>query len=350
MKTNKSGFALVTSLIIIFLLLAAISSLTFITNQSSFRVRRINREVKALSIAEAGVADSISRLSTNYLYWQNNSFTQSFAGGGYSVVNSKQTNGNVLVSSCGVFEGITRTTVEELLGTTEDLNNMLFDQNGALLCGGIISFSSAAFTILGNIHGNNTITSGSGAQNGIINGIVSAVNSIGNLQGILIPGAPSRILPSFNFDSYRTLAISGGQYYPTNKTFSGVDITPSNGIVYVNGNVILNGKCTLYGTIVASGNITVDNNFQQHTPYGNGAALLCMGSLDINNRTRWDGVLYAGGNVTLRNNMIINGCVISRGNCDIKNSVVITKLNGYPLWDPSNPLIPPEVIPGGWLK
>lgn len=349
MKTKK-GFALVVSLIILTLLMIAIGSLNFITSQSSFRVRKINHAAKALAIAEAGVMDSISHMGTNYFYWCNNSFSSPFENGSYWVTNRMLTNKNVLISSVGKFEKEMRHTTVELLGTEQLYNNSLFDLNGCILSGGDILFSSAAFSVLGNIHGNLNIIAGNGAQNGTINGVVSACGTIGNLQGTLQPGSTTRVLPSFNIESFRQLAIQNGLYYGTNMTFNGVNLIPSNGITFVSGNVSINNKSTINGVMVATGNITVDNNFQQHNGNNLNVALIAGGNIDINNRTQWNGVIFAGGNVVVRNNMQIVGCIISKGYCDIKNKVTIIPIPSYPAWNPAAPNTPPEVIVGGWLK
>lgn len=351
-RAANQGFALIVALGILTILLLATLALTTMTNQSAFRVRRINRDARALACAEAGIADMIAKLGTNYLYWQNNTNSNpDFEGGAYSVVTQKKTNNNVLITSSGTYGTSQRTTVVELLGTKEDDNNKRWDIDGAILAGTYVSFASAAFTINGNVHANGNITESSGGKNGDIFGIVSAVGSIGDLQGTLQPGSPSRVLPAFNIESFRILATNGGAYFPTNKTFSGTTISSSNGIIYVNGNVTIQNKSYLNGTLVANGNVTIDNQFQQHTAVNaNFPAIICKGTIDVNNRTRWNGMLYSQGNVILRNNMEILNGIIAYGYVDVKNNVTVTKGAGYPPWDPFNPAVPPEVIVGGWLK
>jgi len=351
-RAANQGFALVIAMGILTLLLLATLALTTMTNQASFRVRRINRDAKALACAEAGVADMIAKLGTNYVYWENNSINNTnFEDGAYSVVSQKKTNNNVLITSVGSFGSSQRTTVVELLGTTQDANDDLWDIDGAILAGTYITFSSAAFSIIGNVHANGNINSESGAKNGDISGTVSAVGTIGDLDGTLRPGSPTRVLPVFNIESFRIMAVNNGVYYPTNKTFSGVTISSPNGITYVNGNVTIANKSALNGTLVANGTVTIDNKFDQHTAVNaNYPAIICKGTLDVNNRTRWNGLLYSEGNIILRNNMDVQNGVIARGYVDVKNHVNIIKGTDYPPWDPLNPTVPPEVVVGGWLK
>jgi hypothetical protein len=351
-RAANQGFALVVAMGILTLLLLATLALTTMTNQSSFRVRRINRDAKALACAEAGIADMISKLGTNYVYWQNNSINNTnFEDGAYSVVSQKKTNNNVLITSDGTYGTSHRTTIVELLGTTQDANNNRWDIDGAILAGTWIKFASAAFDITGNVHANGNITEESGGKNGDISGTVSAVGTIGDLDGTLQPGAPFRVLPVFNFESFRIMATNNGVYYPTNKTFSGVTISSPNGITYVNGNVLIQNRSNLEGTLVANGTVTVENRFEQHTVVNaNYPAIICKGTLDVDNRTRWNGLLYSQGNIILRNSMEVQNGVIAVGYVDIKNNVNITKGTGYPPWDPLNPSVPPEVVVGGWLK
>lgn len=353
-RAANQGFALVIAMGILALLLLATLALTTMTNQSSFRVRRINRDAKALACAEAGIGDMIAKLGTNYVYWQNNSYNNTnFEGGAYAVVTQKKTNNNVLITSVGTFGTSQRTTVVELLGTAQKVNDSRWDLDGAMLAGTYISFASGAFTINGNVHANGDITSSSGGQNGDINGNVSAVGTIGNVDGTLQPGAPYRELPAFDFDSFRTLAIQGGAYYPTNKTFTSELISGgTNGIIYINGNVSIENSCRLNGTLVANGTVTIDSKFegQISVPGLYYPAIVCRGNMDLNNRTRWLGMLYSEGNITLRNNMEILNGVMARGYIDVKNGITVTKSAGYPPWDPLNPDVPPVVVVGGWLK
>ena len=79
-------------------------------------------------------------------------------------------------------------------------------------------------------------------------------------------------------------------------------------------------------------------------------SLLSTGTITIQNHTTLNGVVYAAVNVILRNNTTITGGVISGGYTEIRNCVTITHGNGYPVWDPLNPEVPPDVIVGGWLK
>ncbi len=350
---NKQGSILIVVACVAFILLIAGLSLAIMSAQSTHTSRRLANQAQSLALAERGIADMIARLSTNYYYWMSNSFTVTVPDGFYSVRCSVMTNNNVVIISDAIYRGISNTTIMELLGTSMQQNNRLLGLGGAILCDGIVNFRTAAFTMYGGIHGNSDITSSSGAQNGTINGTVSAVGVIGNLNasGGLIPSAPYRDIPEFNFDSYRQLAIAANKYYGSNMTFSGTIDTGTNFVIYVNGNVTIAQQSSMCGTLVANGNITINNRFTQTQAFSNRPALLATGSIDIQNHQSYQGCIYAGVNVSIENHVTLSNCtVIARGIVSVANNITIYAATVYPAWDPLNPEVPPEVIVGGWLK
>ncbi len=350
---NEEGSILILVVCVAFFLMIAGLALAIMSAQATHTSRRLATQAQSLALAERGVADMVARLSTNYYYWMSNSFTETVPDGFYTVRCSVMTNNNVIITSDAVYRGISNTTVMELLGTSLQQNNRLLGLGGAVLSDGVIGFRTAAFTMHGNIHGNQNITSASGAQNGTINGIVSAVGVIGNLNatGGLVPSAPYRDIPEFNFDSYRQLAIDAGRYYNGDQSFSGTIDTGTNFVIYVNGNVTISQQSSMCGTLVANGNITINNHFTHTQAYSNRPALLATGSIDIQNHQYYEGCIYAGVNVSIQNHVTLSNCtVIARGIVSIQNNVTIYAATVYPAWDPFNPEVPPEVIVGGWLK
>lgn len=213
-NAGRRGSALMVVMCISAALLLASMVMAYITNQAMARAQRLNTGAQALAIAEAGIADMVSLLSTNYNMWRDATNTADFGGGSFTVVSRTQTNGNVLITSSGTMGGVTRTTIMELLGTLQDINDSLFSLDGVILSGGDVRFSSAAFTINGNVHANGNVLSANGAQNGDFtnNAVITAVGSVGTLDATLQPNSPERVLPTFDFDSYRQMATNGGLY------------------------------------------------------------------------------------------------------------------------------------------
>jgi hypothetical protein len=363
-RHSTAGSALITVLGVSLILMLAGVTLIVLSSQSIHRAKRLVQNSQAQAVAEAGIADMVAKLGSNYTVWQNATNVATFLSDGiYYVRSQRQSNGNVLITSDGLHMGVSNRTILELLGTTQMHYNDLYNLYSAVLAGGNVDFATAAWTMNGDIHANTDVTSANGAWNGTINGDISACGTIGTLNptGTITSGVPTIMLPPqgpFNFDSYRQMATNGGVYLEGNQSLSGKPIaSPTNGILYVNGNLTIANQSSFTGTIVANGNITIVNHFTQTNDPGiynpnasNMPSLLSTGTITIQNNTTLNGVVYANVNVILKNNTTINGGVISGGYTDIRNSIEIHHANGYPPWDPLNPEVPPEVISGGWLK
>ena len=356
-KTNSGSVMLVVMLICGILMLSSAAILGLAAN-AGFRMRRQLVDSQALQVAEAGIADMIGRLSDDYVKWQNSTNASTFSDGEYRVVSRVDAGGNVIVTSEGRIGNVSRVASIELLGTDRDRNDELFSVDGAILSGGDVRFRTAAFTIRGGVHSNQRVTSSNGAQNGdffagIANdapGTISAVNTIGNLQGQHQPNSQERELPTFNFDSYRTLAQEGGIYLEGDQTLRNWNGEPNNGIVYVNGNVTIRNNSSLNGTLVANGDITLQNNFDQNAHAPDMPGLLATGNVTMANRGRIDGLVYSGVNTYIANNVNVIGGIISVGFTDINNNSDVYHPSDMPDWDPLQPTIPPEVLVGGWLR
>jgi len=356
--SGQDGSVLLVVMLLCSIMMLASAAMVALSANAGVRMRRQLQSVQALQIAEAGIADMIGRLRGNYLLWQDSTNAASFAGGDYRVVSATQPGGNVIVTSTGRLGSSMRVTAMELLGTDRNRNDDLFSLKGAILSGGDVRFSSSAFTIRGNVHSNGSITSSNGAQNGNMYAgigddspaIVSAVNTIGDLQGTHQPNTTVRELPTFNFDSYRDLAQSDGLYLEGDQVLRNWHGTPANGIVYVNGNVRVRNNSSLVGTLVANGDITLENNFTQ-TEYAAGMpALLATGNVTMGNRGQIEGLVYAGINAYVSNNVVILGGIMSVGFTEINNNADVYHPAVKPNWDPLQPTIPPDVIVGGWLR
>lgn len=354
---NTAGSALITVFGVSLIMMLAGATLLVMSRQSVHRIKLTVQKAQAQAVAEAGIADMVAKLGSNYVYWQNNTHTETFISNTfYHVTTQTQLNGNVLITSDGIFMDSSNRTIMELLGTLQTHYNDLYDLNSAIMSGDDVRFSTAAFTMNGNIHANQNALGSSGAWNGTINGNISASGSVSNLNptGTTSNGAQPETIPPegpFNFDSFRTLALDGGTYLEGNQSLSGTPIaSPANGILYVNGNLTIQNHSSFSGTIVANGDITIVNHFTHTSISSNMPSLLSTGSIYLNNNITLNGVVYAEVNVIIRNHITVNGGVISGGYTEIQNCSTITSGTCYPAWDPLNPEVPPEVIVGGWLK
>lgn len=355
---RREGSVLLVVMIVSAVLVLAGTSMVALASNASFRMRRHMEASQALNVAEAGIADMIGRLSDNYTQWQDSTNSASFGGGAYRVVSETTAEGNVIITSEGTVQNARRIVAVELLGTEQDRNDMLFSLSGAILSGGDVRFSTAAFTIRGNVHSNQKVTSSNGAQNGNLYAsltnnapaTITAVETIGDLQGNHVVGVEKRELPTFNFDSYRQLAQSGGIYLEGDQTLGDWNGTPGNGVVYVNGDVRIRNNSSLVGTLVANGNIVIENNFSQVSYASGMPSLLATGNVTMGNRGTLQGLVYAGVNTYIANNVDVLGGIISVGYTDVNNHTDIYHPTTMPPWDPLQPAVPPEVIVGGWLQ
>ncbi|MFU8780319.1 MAG: hypothetical protein ACNA71_04760 [Kiritimatiellia bacterium] len=357
-KTSAcAGSVMVVVMLLCAVLMLASAAMAVLASNATFRMRRLVLSSQALHIAEAGVADMIGRLSEDYDAWRDSTTAAPFGGGSYHVVAMSTTSDGVIIRSEGTLGSVSRVAAVELLGTDRNRNDALFALDGAILSGGDVRFRTAAFTIRGNVHSNAKITSSNGAQNGdLFAGLtddspatITAVESIGDLQGTHVPNANARELPEFNFDSYRELAQNGGIYLEGSQTLSNWNATPGNGVVYVNGNVRISNNSSLVGTLVANGDITLENNFSQISYAAGMPALQATGNVTMANRGQISGLVYAGVNVYIANNVDVLGGIISVGFTDVANHSDIYHPSDMPDWDPLQPTVPPEVIIGGWL-
>ncbi len=352
-NNGRSGAAMVIVMCLAGVMLVATFSIIMITGGMVRKATKISHGVQALAIAEAGVADVLEQMSTNYLSMMDTVYTSAFAGGGF-VVSTKtdMATGNVMVWSDGTMLGEDRTTVVELLGDLNVLRQKALGSGDAILAEGDVTLETAALRINGSVHANHNVLHSRG--NTRVHGDVSAcgIVQVGVAGGYQqIPNAERILVPDFQpFDAWKAEAIAGGIYYPSTTHLSGSTITPGNGIVFVDGDVTIANRSGLTGTLVASGSITINNRFTQ-TPFNtNWPALLAGMNIGLHNRNNYYGVIFAGNNIISRNRRYIRGALVSMNNIYVENNSTIDPLTQSPHWSPNQSNTPPEVIVGGWLR
>lgn len=359
-KQKKEGSAILIVMCIASILLISGIALSFMAANASHMSRKINNQARALAVAEAGIADMINKMTTNYSGWRDlMTNTDSYGEGSYTASTLTDTNtGHVIVTSVGTLGNDVRTTVIELLGTIWDLYNATFDIADAIISGGDIILKSSAITINGGIHSNGSIIKEAG--NPTINGDVSAVGGsevTASGTNNTTTNASPLIVPDYrDFDdgdpNWLGLAQSNGLYYATGQAFGSVDLVPSNGVIYVNGDVTFGNNSSYVGTLVSAGSITVNNRLS-HTAYNtNWPAMLALVDISLNNLNTYWGVIWAANNINMDNRRTVNGTIIAySGTVTIDNRMTLEPLPWYPAWDPADTnKDPPEVVIGGWLR
>jgi len=328
-------------------------SLAFLTGNSAFTARKLTKGVQALAIAEAGVADMLSRLQTNYVQWMEASNSASFGGGTYSVSTTlNMSNAHITIRSTGTIGNDTRTTVLEILGEMGTLYDRALGVNGVMLAGGNITVDTGAIDVHGNCHANGSILHDYG--NTTIDGDTSAcgVNQLNASAGYTNKsGVAPIVIPDYRpFTEWETLAKSNGLYYATSQSFNGTYVPP-NGVMYVNGDASFATRSAVWGTIVASGKITFNNKFT-HTPFiTNWPCMLAGGDIELYNRDDFTGVIFSGANIYSQNHKTITGALIAMGNIDARNRLSLWPMGYFPAWDPNDTnQLAPDVLVGGWLQ
>ncbi len=351
---GRNGSAMVIVLCLAGVMLVATFSIVMITGSMARKATKISHGVQALAIAEAGVADVLQQMSTNYIGMLDTSYQSSFAGGTF-VVSTKldMATGSITIWSDGEYNGEGRGTVVELLGDIDTIRQKALGSGDAILAEGDVTLETAALDINGSVHANRNVYHSHG--NTIIDGDVSAcgvveVDVTGGHQKL--PGSGPMMVPDFQpFDEWKSEAISGGIYYPSSTHIKNKNvIQPANGILYVDGDVTLANNTKIIGTIVASGSITIDNRLEQ-TPYNvNWPALLAGMNISLHNRNAYYGVIFAGHDIVSRNNRYIQGALVALNNVYVEGGATIDPLTDSPHWSPNQSNTPPEVVVGGWLR
>ena len=351
---GKNGAALVVVLCLAGIMLIASFSLVMVSGSMARKSSRIYKGVQALAIAEAGVADVLERMETNYIALVDTVHTQSFAGGDYVVkTKSDMATGNVTIWSDGRIDDEDRMTVVELLGDIASLYGKFLGAGDAILAERDVTLDTAALQINGSVHANQNVlhTRGNTKVNGDVSacGVVEVNVTPGHTK---TPGAGRIVIPDFQpFDAWKDLAQLGGIYYPSSVVLKGVTLTPGNGVVYVDGDIEIAKKpSVLLGTLVAAGTITINNRFDQTAFNTNWPALLAGMNVELLNRNTYQGVIFAGNNIRIRNNRDITGALVSLNNITMDNRGVVNPLTQSPSFTPEDTNSVPEVIVGGWLR
>lgn len=351
---ESSGSAFLVVMGIVGILMIAGISMTMLTGNAAFTSRKLLAGEQALACAEAGIADTIVKMTTNYAMWMSSSNSGSYAGGTFTAVTTYDTStAFVVINSVGTFDGETRSTAIELLGSIWDLYDRTIAVAGAIVCGGNATLETSAMEVYGGVHANGNIENSSGNPN--IYGDLSAVgdcNVTPEAGYTMSTNALPMVIPSYlPLDAWKALAQSNGIYYAADTTLPGTMLTPSNGVMYCDGSITIGNRSGLCGTLVASGNITINNRFDQ-TPFNtNWPALIAGIDVNLHNRNVYNGVIFAGNNVSMKNNRTINGSVIALNDVMIANGATIDPPPYPPAWSPDDTNnVPPEVIVGGWIK
>lgn len=353
-RVGRDGQTFIVVMMLTGILMIAGASLTYLTSNASFTSRKINNGARALAIAEAGVAERVSHMTTNYMAWANASNNAPYGGGRYYVKGTLNTNMNCLIRSTGILGADVRVVALELLGTLYMAWDQTVNVDGAIVSDGNVHVDNPA-NIYGDVRGNGNAT-GSGTVYGWVE-VAGADASLGTSPADQqTNNQPSVPVPDYReeVDLWRARAQTDPAYYFTNDMSWGMGddaLTPTSGVIFVEGNVTLSRKVTIVGTVYATGNITVTQQFNNWTAFNTNWPCAIAGlTFDCQNQNQYPGTIFGGLAVNISNRRTIHGCIISMGTVSIGGNTDVFAAGAPPAWDPgdTNKASPP-VISGPWL-
>jgi len=283
-KGNKKtkGIVFVTVIVISMLMIFMAVGASNMLLQDAHMVKRLKRSVQAQYLAEAGISDALATLATIGFAAKDNpaNFPQRILGNGTYDVTVIESGGRVLLSSVGTAEGVSRTVSAEVEDVTPTSLYYMLSSGSDLWLFAILDVTD---DIDGDIHSNLDMTLWAlwggdididACTGGCCDGSVSAGGTVdiweggwwgGNvtIHGSTTDGAAAVTFPNFNYAYYENLAIAGGDYHNGDQIWDGVNLNPTNGIVYVDGTVEFRNECHITGGIVAD-SITVNGELYQH--------------------------------------------------------------------------------------
>jgi cytoskeletal protein CcmA (bactofilin family)/Tfp pilus assembly protein PilV len=290
---NQGGFALVSAMIFLVILLILGASLVQQAVQETRTASRAKKETRAFNQAEAGIDYAAWRL---YVYDRPASYPVTWSRtdlpeGTFQVtVDRYQGQDDTLVlQSVGTSQGWQSQVkvVGKFLPSDPGENNGIFDN--ALFSDTNLTLSGNAY-VEGSVHTNGNMTL-KGSTNVV--GDLAAVGSISGKPAVpappydRTPGVARVPMPTIDLQYYRSIATT---IYNGDHTFSGT--TTLNGVTFVNGAVGLHGQFAGKGIIVATGQVTVNGNC---TLADSGAefAIVAANNVRVNGTCTIEGFIYA---------------------------------------------------------
>ncbi len=321
-RARQHGFALLTSLVFLTVLLLLGSVLVEQSIQELNTASKLRKDTQAFNLAEAGI---------DYAAWQlynagpglslPATWSRTDLAAGTFTVTATQYAGSsdtLVLDATGAADGHQAEVkvVGNFLTTGPTDQNAVFDyglfSNSDLTMGG-------SFSITGAVHANGNVRVNG---NPTVTGDVSAVGTVGgsrNFGGQVLPRSDRVGMPVIDLQYYRSRAL---QILPGGTNFSGN--TPLDGIVFVDGNCSINGNFSGQGVIVCSGQVTINGNAGLVNPASDEFAIVSAGGVRINGNCTIRGWIYT-------HNLSLTASFSGNGNATVTGGVaadVINKSNG----------------------
>ncbi|MGD0111773.1 MAG: hypothetical protein ABSD48_07895 [Armatimonadota bacterium] len=288
------GFALISAVMFLVLILALGSSMLDQTVQEVATGSRVKKETRAFHLAEAGIDYAAWQLYNLQTVTLPVTWTRGDLGTGTFSTTVDKFNGSATtfaITSTGTSEGYASQVkvIGSFLsaGGGGSTQNAVF--NSALFSNSNLSMNGN-FTVTGGTFSNgNTSMNGNATISGNV-GSVGTIKTNGNahIGGARTPGAAKISMPVIDTTHYKNEAT---QTFSTGKSFNGN--TALNGVVYVNGNCSINGNFSGTGMIVATGTVTINGNAKLVNPNSSDSfAIVAGGGVTINGNSTIQGWIY----------------------------------------------------------
>jgi cytoskeletal protein CcmA (bactofilin family) len=316
-QRNEGGFALVSAILFLFVVLVLGSSIVWQSVQEVKRASRAKKETDALNLAEAGIDYAAWKLYHDRNMPLPVTWTRSDLDVGTFTVTASvydAPNNTVMVNSTGTTQGWPAQVkvIGKFLPTGPDEQNAVF---GYGLFSNADMTVSGSFNITGHVHSNGNVTAKGGAT---VDGNVEATgtyNSQGNpnISGTTTSGAPRVAMPTIDLAYYlskATTILNGDQ------TLNGASL---DGVTYINGNASIHGQFSGKGVIVVTGSVEINANCSL-AQSGDEFAIVSAGSVRVNGTCTIDGWIYT-------HNVDVPGAFAGNGNATINGGVIADVLN-----------------------
>ncbi len=318
-KRTEKGFALISAVAFLVLLLGFGASMLQQTIQELSRADRAKKETRAFNLAEAGIDYAAWRLyngegSTLPVTWgrtdlSNGSFT-------VTVDSYNGASDTFVLISTGTSQGWNSVVkvVGSFLSNPGEPENPVFDY--ALFSDADLTLSGT-FDLTGKVHTNGKATCKGGPK---VDGDLSAVGPItikgsANITGSKTSGVPKVAMPTIDFAYYRSIANT---VYTGDTTLSGN--TTLNGVTYIDGNATIGGQFSGTGVIVVKGNVSMNGNATLVSSSTDEMAIVASGTVRINGNCRIEGWVYT-------HNVDVPSEFLGNGTADIVGGVAADVIN-----------------------
>lgn len=363
---NDHGTIFLTTMLCMFFMAMIGGYLFKMTSDDMFSIQRLKHSAQAQQLAEAGLADALGVMNTDWdARLVAGNFPSTSLGPGTYDASVAQVSSRWLVTSVGTVNSVSRTASCEVTGpVTSALAYIL--AGGSNIDIKLTAFSTN--TIIGNIYATSNIAFDAQANNAVVStsnpGNVYAGGTIDKKGTVLIGGSENPNwsnmvgFPVFDYAYYQNIAQSNcpappcssatDYYFDTDTTFDGTNplpAAPDGGVVFVNGDVVVSSTQTMTGCLVATGTIDIAQVHLTINQYNNFPAMLTQtGDILVrsvgNAAQGWltaTGLVYSGNNFSLSGNhnprVDVTGSIVARGTLS-QSGTQSTLLMNYVLQNP----------------